>query len=155
LNPTSLLWMMTKLIANIFCFVAFANKNSGIVYHNLTRSFPFVSFNSSVCFFVIYHYESNTILIIPILGLDDMSVFNEYKTQFDELTAKGFRPKLNITDNQVTHHIKKYLTKNQIASFCTPQSSCECHRASNPNVQSCIHSCFGNYRQQILAPIVG
>jgi hypothetical protein len=41
-----------------------------------------------------------------------MSVFNAYKTQFDELTAKGFKPKLNIMDNQATQHIKKYLTKN-------------------------------------------
>jgi hypothetical protein len=29
-------------IANIFCFGAFADKNSGIVYHNLTGSFPHV-----------------------------------------------------------------------------------------------------------------
>ncbi len=40
-----------------------------------------------------------------------MSMFNAYKTQFDELTAKGFKPKLNIMDNQAKHHIKKYLTK--------------------------------------------
>jgi hypothetical protein len=99
-------------IANIFCFGAFANKNSGIVYHDLTGSFPFVSFNSSVCFVVLYHYESNAILITPVLGLDNMSMFNAYKTQFDELTAKGFKPKLNIMDNQATQHIENYLTKN-------------------------------------------
>jgi hypothetical protein len=100
------------LIANIFCFGAFADKNSGIVHQDLTGSFPFVSLNGSVCFVVLYHYESNAILITPILGLDNMSMFNAYKTQLDELTVKGFKPKLNIMDNQATRHIKKYLTKN-------------------------------------------
>jgi hypothetical protein len=100
-----------KSIANIFCFGAFAGKKSGIVYHNLTGSFLFVSFDSSVCFFILYYYESNAILITPISGLDDMSLFNAYKTEFDELTAKGFKPKLNIMDNQATRHIKKYLTE--------------------------------------------
>ncbi len=101
-----------KSTAKIFCFGAFANKNSGIVFHNLTGLFPFVSFDGSVCFFVLYHYELNAILITPILGLDDISMFNAYKTQFDELIAKGFKPKLNIMYNQATRHIKKYLTEN-------------------------------------------
>ncbi len=37
-------------IADIFCFGAFANKTSGVVYHDLTGSFPFMSFDGSVCF---------------------------------------------------------------------------------------------------------
>jgi hypothetical protein len=99
-------------IANIFCFRAFADKNSGIVYHDLTGSFPFMSFNSSVCFFVLYHDESNAILATPIAGLDDVSIFNAYKKYFEDLTAKGFKPKLNVMDNQATGHIKKFLTEN-------------------------------------------
>jgi hypothetical protein len=63
-------------IANIFCFGAFAYKNSGIVYHDLTGLFPFMSFNGRVCFFVLYHYESNAILATPIAGLDDVSIYN-------------------------------------------------------------------------------
>jgi hypothetical protein len=42
-------------IANIFSFGAFADKNNGIVYHDLTGSFPFMSLDGSVCFFVLYH----------------------------------------------------------------------------------------------------
>jgi hypothetical protein len=95
-------------IANIFAFGAFADKNNGIVYHDLTGSFPFMSLDGSVCFFVLYHYESNCILPAPILGLDDVSIFNVYKMQF-ELAAKGFTPKLNVMDNQATKHIKNFL----------------------------------------------
>jgi hypothetical protein len=64
-----------KSIAIIFCFGAFADRNSSIVYHNLTGLFPFMSFDGSVCFYVLYHYESNAILAKPITGLDNMSIF--------------------------------------------------------------------------------
>ncbi len=78
-------------IANIFCFGAFADKQSGIVYHDLTGSFPFMSFDGSVCFFVLYHYESNAILATPIAGLDDVSIFKAYKQYIEELAQKGFK----------------------------------------------------------------
>ncbi len=100
-------------IVNIFAFGTFADKNNGIVYHDLTGLFPFMSLDGSVCFFVLYHYESNCILPAPIAGLDDVSIFNTYKTQFEELGAKGFTPKLNVMDNQATKHIKKILTENK------------------------------------------
>ncbi len=71
-----------------------------------------MSFDESVCFFVLYHYESTAILATPITGLNDVSIFNAYKTHFDVLATKGFKPKLNIMDNQATKHIKKILTEN-------------------------------------------
>ncbi len=40
-------------IANVFCYSAFADKRSGVVYNDLTGNFPFVSFDGSVCFLVI------------------------------------------------------------------------------------------------------
>ncbi len=70
-----------KSIANIFCFGAFADKNSGIVYHNLTGLFPFMSYDKSVCFFILYHYKSNSILASPIAGLDNVNIYSAYKTQ--------------------------------------------------------------------------
>ena len=100
-------------IANVFVFGAFADKNNGIMYHDLTGSFPFMSLDGSVCFFILYHYESNSILADPIAGLDDKSIFEAYKTRFRELEAKGFKPKLNVMDNESTKHIKQFLTENE------------------------------------------
>jgi hypothetical protein len=102
-----------ETIANIFCFGAFADKTSGIVYHDLTGLFPFISLDGRVCFFVLYHYESNCILATPISGLDNKKIFEAYKQYFDELTAKGLKPKLNIMDNQATKHIKQFLSENK------------------------------------------
>ena len=39
-----------KSIANVFCFEAFVDKNSGIIYHDLMGSFPFMLLDGSVCF---------------------------------------------------------------------------------------------------------
>ena len=60
-----------------------------------------------------YHYETNAIFAIPIAGLDNVSIFEAYKQKFDELIAKGFKPKINIMDNQATKHIKKFLMDEQ------------------------------------------
>ena len=35
-------------IANVFCFGAFAEKQSGVMYNDLTGSFPFMSLDGSV-----------------------------------------------------------------------------------------------------------
>ncbi len=100
-------------IAKVFCFGAFADKQSGVMYNDLTGSFPFMTLDGSVCFLVMYHYEANAIFAIPIAGLDDVTIFEAYKKKFNELTAKGLQVKLNIMDNQVTQYIKKFLTEEQ------------------------------------------
>ena len=33
--------------------------------------------------------------------------------QFDNLTSRGYKPKINIMDNQATKHIEAFLTKQQ------------------------------------------
>ena len=93
-------------ISNVFCFGAFTDKQNGVMYNNLTGNFPFMSLDGSVCFLVIYHYKANAIFAIPIAGLENVSIFEAYKKKIDELTAKGFKSKLNIMDNQATKHIK-------------------------------------------------
>jgi hypothetical protein len=98
-------------IANVFCFGAFADKITGVVYNDLTGNFPFMSLDGSVCFFVLYHYETNSILATPITNLDDKSIFEAYKANFEMLEAKGYKPKVNVMDNQATKYIKKFLTE--------------------------------------------
>jgi hypothetical protein len=75
--------------------------------------FPFISLDGSVCLFVLYHYKLKCILTTPIAGLDNISIFNTYKKQFEESAAKGFKTKLNVMDNQATKHIKNFLTNNK------------------------------------------
>ncbi len=90
----------------MFYFGAFADKISGVICNNLTGNFPFVSINGSVCFFVMYHYKTNAILVKAIKNLDDHSIYEAYKEVFEMLEAKGYKPKMNVMDNQVTKYIK-------------------------------------------------
>jgi hypothetical protein len=46
------------------------------------------------------------------MGLDNMSIFNTYKMQYELLTTKNFKPKLNVMSNQAKKHIKTFLTNN-------------------------------------------
>jgi len=96
-------------IANVFCFGAFADKISGVVYNDCTGEFPYMSLDGNVCFFVMYHYETNAILATPIPGLDSTSILEAYKKNFEYLESKGYKPKLNVMDNQATKVIKAYL----------------------------------------------
>ena len=100
-------------IANVFCFGAFADKNTGVVYNDMTGNFPFVSLDGSVCFFIMYHNETNSILATPIDGMTDIIIFNAYKKNFEMLEKKGFKVKLNVMDNQATKYIKQFLTEQE------------------------------------------
>jgi hypothetical protein len=64
--------------ANIFCFAAFADERSGILYNDLTGTFPFMSLEGNVCFLIVYHYQTNTILALPIAGFGDDIMFVAY-----------------------------------------------------------------------------
>jgi hypothetical protein len=59
LGPNIIIEDDNEFIANVFCFKAFEDKNTCIMYHNLTGLFPFMSYDGSVCFLVLYHYASN------------------------------------------------------------------------------------------------
>ncbi len=80
---------------------------SGAVYNDLTGNFPFMSIDGSVCFFVMYHYKTNAILVKAIKNLDDHSIYEAYKELFEQLEEKGYTPKMNGMDNQATKYIKK------------------------------------------------
>jgi hypothetical protein len=77
-------------VGNIYCFAAFADKRTGVLYNDLTGSFPYMSLEGNVCYLIVYHYESNAILGTPISGFDDNTVFAAYKTQFEFLESKGY-----------------------------------------------------------------
>jgi hypothetical protein len=80
------------------------------MYNNLSRLFPYMSLEGNVYYLIVYHYESNAILGLPISEFDDNTVFAAYKTEFEFLESRGYKIKLNVMDNQCTKQIKKFLT---------------------------------------------
>jgi hypothetical protein len=100
--------------ANVFYFGAFADKILGVVFNDCTGNFSYMSLDGNIYFFVIYHYKTDTILITPMVGLDSKHILEAYKSNFQYLVSKGFKPKVNMMDNQATKNINAYLTPQQV-----------------------------------------
>ncbi len=49
-----------ELIAKVFCFGAFADKVTDVVYNDLTGNFPLMSLDGSMCYFVMYIISKQT-----------------------------------------------------------------------------------------------
>jgi hypothetical protein len=78
---------------NIFCLGAFADKHTGTLYNDLTSTFPFMSLNKNVCYLIDYHYETNVMLALPIANLEDTTIFEGYKKQFEFLESNEIKLK--------------------------------------------------------------
>jgi hypothetical protein len=48
-----------------------------------------MSIDGSVCFFLLYHYKTNAILVKAIKNLDNHSIYEAYKELFENLEVKG------------------------------------------------------------------
>jgi hypothetical protein len=59
-------------------------------------------------------HETNVILITPIAGVDSERILEAYKSNFKYLVSKGFKPKVNVMDNQAAKTIKAHLTPQQV-----------------------------------------
>ena len=49
-RPTFIDDINDESIANVFCFGAFANKNTGVVYNDCSGNFPFMPLNGNICY---------------------------------------------------------------------------------------------------------
>ena len=61
-----------------------------------------------------YHYKTNTILGTPIPWLAFASILDAYKRYFEYIESKGYKPKLNVMDNQAKKVIKAYLNPRHV-----------------------------------------
>jgi hypothetical protein len=104
-------------VGNMFCFATFADKQTGVLYNDLTGSFPYMSLEGNVCYLIVYHYESNAILGLPISGFDDNTIFAAYKTQFEFLESNGYKIKTLWTINARSK--SRNFSPTKIASSCS------------------------------------
>ena len=64
-------------------------------------------------FLVAYDYTSNAILVRPTKDLESATIITAFDSIFQEFKNKGFKPQLNITDNQAVAALKDYLHKKE------------------------------------------
>jgi hypothetical protein len=97
----------------------------GHLYTNLTGKFPVRSSKGNSYVMVCYIYDCNYVKVIPMKSRSASEWFKAYDSVHQELTVKGFKPKLQTLDNEASAALKNFFTANDIAYQLVPP---HCHR---------------------------
>ena len=95
--------------AEMFCFAALADTREGVIYTDLPGPFPIESFRQMKYIFVCYAYQPNAILVRPMKSRSSACMVEAYQSIYEYLTDRGFKPKLNVMDNECSKVVKAYL----------------------------------------------
>jgi hypothetical protein len=96
--------------------------DQGRLYTDLTGKFPVQSSKGNL---VCYIYDCNYVKIIPMKSRSASEWVEAYDSVHQELTIKGFKPKLQTLDNEASAALKNYFTVSDIAYQLV---SHHCHR---------------------------
>jgi hypothetical protein len=80
--------------------------DQGQLYTDLTGKFPVRSSKGNSYVMVCYIYDCNYIKVIPMKSRSASEWVKEYETIHQELTVKGFKPKLQTLDNEASAALK-------------------------------------------------
>jgi hypothetical protein len=88
--------------------------DQGQLYTDLKRKFPLQSSKGNSYVMVCYVYDCNYVKGIPKKYRYASEWVNDYDTIHQELTAKGFKPKLQTLDNEASTALKAFFTANDV-----------------------------------------
>jgi hypothetical protein len=95
------------------------------LYTDLTGKFPVRSSKGNSYVMVCYVYDCNYVKVIPMKSRSTSEWVKAYDSVHQELTVKGFKPKLQTLDNEASAALKNFFTVNDIAYQLVPH---HCHR---------------------------
>jgi hypothetical protein len=99
--------------------------DQGQLYIDLTGKFPVRSSKGNSYVMVCYVYDCNYVKVIPMKSRSASEWVKSYDTVHQELTVKGFKPKLQTLANEASTALKTLFTVNDIAYQLVPP---HCHR---------------------------
>jgi hypothetical protein len=99
--------------------------DQGQLYTDLTGKFPVRSSKGNSYVMVCYIYDFNYVKFIPMKSRSASEWVKAYDSIHQELTVKGFKPKLQTLDNAASTALKNFFTVNDIAYQLVPP---HCHR---------------------------
>jgi hypothetical protein len=98
--------------------------DQGQLYTDLTGKFPVRSNKGNSYVMVCYIYDCNYVKVTPMKSRSASEWVKSYDTIHQELTVKGFKPKLQTLDNEASADLKNFFTANDIAYQLVPP---HCH----------------------------
>jgi hypothetical protein len=99
--------------------------DQGQLYTDLTGTFPVRSSKGNSFVMVCYVDDCNCVKVIPMKSRSASEWVKAYDTIHQELTVKGFKPKLQTLDNEASAALKNFFTVNYIDYQLVPPL---CHR---------------------------
>jgi hypothetical protein len=88
--------------------------DQGQLYTDLTGKFPVQYSKGNSYVMVCYVYDCNYVKVIPMKSRSASEWVKAYNTVHQELTVKGFKPKLQTLDNEASAALKNFFTVNDI-----------------------------------------
>jgi hypothetical protein len=99
----------------------------GQLYTDLTEKFRVRSSKGNSHVMFCYIYDCNYIKVVPMRSRSASEWVKAYDSVNQELTVKGFKPKLQTLDNEASAVLKNFFTVNNIAYQLVPP---HCHRSN-------------------------
>jgi hypothetical protein len=102
--------------------------DQGQLYTDLTGKFPVIPSKGNSYGMVCYVYDCNYVKVIPIKSRSTSEWVKAYDTIHQELTVKGFKPKLQTLNNEASAALKNFFTANDVEYQLVPP---HCHRRND------------------------
>jgi hypothetical protein len=99
--------------------------DQGQLYTDLTGKFPVRSSKGNSYVMFCYVYDCNYVKVIPMKSRSASEWVKVYDTIHQELTAKGFKPKIQTLNNEASAALKNFFTANDVEYQLVPP---HCHR---------------------------
>jgi hypothetical protein len=116
--------------------------DQGQLYTDLMGNFPVRSSKGYSYVMVCYIHDCNYVKVIPMKSRSASEWVKAYDTIHQELTVKGYKPKLQTLDNEASATMKNFFTVNDIAYQLVPP---HCHR------RNAAERAIRTFKEQVVA----
>jgi hypothetical protein len=99
--------------------------DQGQLYTDLTGKFPVRSSKGNFYAIVCYIFDCNYVKVVPMKSRPASEWVKSYDLIHQELTSKGFKPKLQTLENEASTALKNFFTTNDVEYQLVPP---HCHR---------------------------
>ena len=96
------------------CFAAVFEPAAGQIHTDQTGRFVIASNTGNNYILVLYDYDSNSVLVEPMLNRTSACILAAFTVLHTRLVAAGLRPQLQRLDNECSAALKTFLTKEAI-----------------------------------------
>jgi hypothetical protein len=101
--------------------------HQGQLFADLTGIFPVRSSKGNWYAIICYSYECNSVNAVPRKSRSAPEWLKAYDNIHQELTSRGFKPKLQALDNEASAALKSFFTENDMEyQLVSPH----CHRCN-------------------------